>query len=138
MLAQYRSSSEWTVLYEYDLFDVGIDYMLIILEKDGIEITFGWTNWFEGEIECPESMRVELESYAGRWLKEGEPEALTPNKVAAWKQFEDKRREEKMQKEESQKQRGKGLLFEVSWPVTLAIVALITAALAYLIITGLS
>ncbi|NBP67424.1 MAG: hypothetical protein EBU52_01635 [Cytophagia bacterium] len=42
----------WTVVYEYDNYDKGIDSDLIILKKNNEKILLGWDNWFEGEIYC--------------------------------------------------------------------------------------
>jgi hypothetical protein len=42
----------WTVVYEYDNYDKGIDSDLIILRKNNEKILLGWDNWFEGEIYC--------------------------------------------------------------------------------------
>ena len=41
----------WTVTYQYDNMDAGVDYNLIRLMRNGVELKFEWTNWDEGSVD---------------------------------------------------------------------------------------
>jgi hypothetical protein len=76
---------EWVIVYKYDQWDVGIDFNLIILEKDKEEILFGWDNWMEGEIQCSEANMKFVETLAGVEFKKGEPENLKPSIILMYR-----------------------------------------------------
>ncbi|WP_035615968.1 hypothetical protein [Haloferula sp. BvORR071] len=46
----------WKVIEEYDGFDAWIDYGLLVLSKDGVNIRMEWDNWMEGIIEGPDHL----------------------------------------------------------------------------------
>jgi hypothetical protein len=46
----------WKLKSKYNGFDSGIDFDFLILKKEHNQITFGWDNWFEGEIKCSNEM----------------------------------------------------------------------------------
>ena len=52
----------WAVLNNYDAFDAGIDFDLVVLAKDDEKVFFGWDNWVEGEIKCSEQMMRHIET----------------------------------------------------------------------------
>jgi hypothetical protein len=76
--------NEWMVMYKYDAFDAGIDYDLIMLEKDGERIFFGWDNWVEGEIKCTEARMKDIEQKMGCTFQKGEPINLKPGVIALY------------------------------------------------------
>jgi hypothetical protein len=69
----------WKVEYEYDQFDKGIDHDFVQLSNGEELILFGWDNWFEGEIQCSDSRKAEMESMFDVSFKMGEPEHLKPD-----------------------------------------------------------
>jgi hypothetical protein len=77
---------QWVVTYKYDLFDAGIDFDLIVFEKDGEFILFGWDNWMEGEIQAEEIRMKEIEQQLKTNFKRGEPLNLKESVVSIfWK-----------------------------------------------------
>lgn len=55
----------WTLTFQYDGFDAGIDYNCYTVERTGEKITFEWTNWEEGEIRCAAANLKEIEKLLG-------------------------------------------------------------------------
>ena len=78
---------KWHITYKYNNFDAGIDSDFVILEKDGLEILFGWDNWFEGEIQCSESLMRELESKLKFKFEFGEPVNLKNGVIELYKKW---------------------------------------------------
>jgi hypothetical protein len=66
----------WSIRYKYNEFDAGIDYDLIVFERDGSEIRLGWTNWEEGEIQCDSSFINAITTINGHGYKTGLPSSL--------------------------------------------------------------
>ncbi|GGG34085.1 hypothetical protein GCM10011344_38530 [Dokdonia pacifica] len=81
-LIQYHIKEGWKVTYRYDNFDVGIDFDLVILEKNGEEILFGWDNWVEGELQCATHRMTEIEKQFDQKFNKGTPENLKPEIIA--------------------------------------------------------
>jgi hypothetical protein len=75
-------SEGWTVSYKYDLFDAGIDYDLVVVEKAGEYVLFGWDNWVEGEIQAEEIRMTEIERRLKKNFERGEPLNLKENVVS--------------------------------------------------------
>lgn len=80
--------NQWVCTYKYDNFDAGIDFDFIILVKDNEEILLGWTNWFEGEIQCSDSRMREIENSLSTKFKKGTPESLKPETVHLLRNWE--------------------------------------------------
>lgn len=83
----YRTDG-WKTEYEYDGFDKGIDHDFIRLSKNGEVLLFGWDNWFEGEIQCSDERRIEMEARFNTSFKLGEPLHLKPEMIKAERWFE--------------------------------------------------
>lgn len=66
---QLMVGDNWTVTYQYDGIDAGIDYNSYTLKKGAEEITFEWTNWYEGEIRCTSDRLKEIEKLLGHTFK---------------------------------------------------------------------
>jgi hypothetical protein len=64
---------QWIVVYKYDLFDAGIDFDLIVFEKDGEYVLFAWDNWMAGEIQAEEVRMKEIEQHLSVTFERGEP-----------------------------------------------------------------
>ena len=78
-------AEHWRVKFKYDNFDAGIDFDLVILEKDQEEILFGWDNWFEGEIQCSKQKMKDIERMANQEFKKGKPENLKPEIIKLYR-----------------------------------------------------
>lgn len=59
----------WEMTYQYDGIDAGIDYNCYTLEKAGERLTFEWTNWDEGEIQCSPARLKEIEILINQQFK---------------------------------------------------------------------
>lgn len=68
----------WIVTAKYYGFDAGIDDDFLILRKGFKKIMFGWTYWFEGEIECNDRIFDYLESEFKLEFEYGKPTSLKP------------------------------------------------------------
>ncbi|MEL6812006.1 MAG: hypothetical protein AAFP76_11775 [Bacteroidota bacterium] len=66
----------WKRTSKYYGFDAGIDHDFLILKRASKKITFGWSNWFEGEINCTDELFDFLKSEFNLTFEYGEPEAL--------------------------------------------------------------
>lgn len=77
----YLINDGWIVMYKYDGFDAGIDYDLIILEKQQEKILLGWDNWQEGEMQCSKASLKMIETYMKLDFKIGSPNSLKPEVV---------------------------------------------------------
>lgn len=75
----------WVVTAKYYGFDAGIDDDFLILRKGVKKILFGWTNWFEGEIKCTDTIFEYLESEFNLKFEYGEPTSLKPLVIATYK-----------------------------------------------------
>jgi hypothetical protein len=74
-------NDDWKVIYKYDAFDAGIDFDLIILEKNNEKILFGWDNWLEGEMQCSKIRLKEIEICMKMEFKAGQANTLKPEVV---------------------------------------------------------
>src|SRR5687767_2574563 len=85
--AMNRLESEgWTLVYKYGLPDAGIDYDLLVYEKEGEYVLFGWDNWVEGEIQAEEIRMKKIEQLLNTNFKRGEPFNLMESVVSGyWK-----------------------------------------------------
>lgn len=77
-------NDQWSVIYKYDAFDAGIDFDLIVLEKQGEQILFGWDNWLEGEMQCSKTRLKEIESIMKLDLKVGQPNSLKQEVISLY------------------------------------------------------
>jgi hypothetical protein len=68
-IIQLLEGDNWTVIYQYDGIDAGIDYNSYTLKKGAEEIKFEWTNWDEGEIKCTSDRLKEIEKLLGHTFK---------------------------------------------------------------------
>lgn len=75
-------NDDWKIKSKYDGFDAGIDFDFLILVKGLKKITFGWDNWFEGEIKCSDKLFDELSKQFGIEFTYGEPNSLKPGVIA--------------------------------------------------------
>lgn len=52
ILASLVKSNGWRIQSQYDesAYDKGVDFDSYIIEKNGLELCFEWTNWSEWEI----------------------------------------------------------------------------------------
>lgn len=73
-IVELLHADQWSVVYEYDNFDKGIDADLIVFEKNGERILLGWDNWFEGEIYCSTSRMEHLEKSVATTFTKGPSE----------------------------------------------------------------
>lgn len=55
----------WRTVSEYDNMDAWIDYARVVLENDGVALTFTWDNWEEGSVDGPESVVRALRDASG-------------------------------------------------------------------------
>ncbi|WP_179338841.1 hypothetical protein [Winogradskyella ludwigii] len=69
-------SRGWIVTAKYYGFDAGIDDDFLILRKGLKKITFGWTNWFEGEIKCSNELFEYLKTEFNIEFEFGKPTCL--------------------------------------------------------------
>ncbi|MCI5058120.1 MAG: hypothetical protein MRY83_18545 [Flavobacteriales bacterium] len=74
-------SKNWTLEYEYDNFDKGIDSDFYIFRKDEDEILIGWDNWFEGEVKCSERNLAIFKEIIGNDYESGDPVNLKPEVI---------------------------------------------------------
>lgn len=72
------TDDNWKVRAKYRGIDEGIDYDYLLLYKKPNAITFGWTNYFEGEIKCTDQLFDYLVKKFGMPFSYGEPTALAP------------------------------------------------------------
>jgi hypothetical protein len=80
------TNERWAILYKYDLFDAGIDYDLIVIEKNNERILLGWDNWCEGEIRCSPERLKDLTAKFNYSFEAGEAGSLKPEVVSIfWK-----------------------------------------------------
>jgi hypothetical protein len=84
-IIEFFLKKDWKIVYKYDGIDAGIDFGLLILEKNNEEILFGWDNWVEGEIKCEEARLKYIEQHLGISLKLGEPENLKPEIIELYR-----------------------------------------------------
>ena len=70
---------------KYYGFDAGIDNDYLVLRKGLKKISFGWTNWFEGEIKCSDQIFEYLELQFDLQLEYGEPTMLKPSVIAMYR-----------------------------------------------------
>jgi len=70
------TNENWKVKSKYDGFDAGIDFDFLILTKGFKQITFGWDNWFEGEIKCTDKLFENLSEKFGVDFVYGKPNSL--------------------------------------------------------------
>lgn len=75
----------WIITAKYFGFDAGIDDDFLILRKGFKKITFGWTNWFEGEIKCNAKLFEYLETEFKVAFEYGNPTSLKPSVVLLYK-----------------------------------------------------
>lgn len=75
----------WVITAKYDGFDAGIDDDYLVLKKGSQKIEFGWTNWFEGEIQCNERLFDYLRSEFNIDFEFGEPTSLKPSVIMTYK-----------------------------------------------------
>lgn len=61
IIAELRADG-WKKIKEYDGFDAWIDYGFVVLQKQGVRLTFEWDNWIEGSLEGPETQLQELKA----------------------------------------------------------------------------
>lgn len=66
----------WLVTSKYYGFDAGVDHDFLVLRKGMKKITFGWSNWFEGEIKCSDALFTHMESELKISFEYGEPKSL--------------------------------------------------------------
>lgn len=83
-ILQLLIDDHWEVAYKYDEFDAGIDFDLVLLEKDGEQILFGWDNWVEGEIKCSAARIKAISELANVSLSVGEPVNLKPSLISIY------------------------------------------------------
>lgn len=69
----------WKIRSKYRGIDAGIDNDFLILSKKTEQITFGWTNYFEGEIKCSDQLFDYLTRKFGVQFVYGDPNALAPS-----------------------------------------------------------
>ncbi|MCH5721202.1 hypothetical protein [Niabella hibiscisoli] len=82
----------WKVRSKYAGIDAGIDNDFLILSKGAEQIRFGWTNYFEGEIKCSDSLLEYLSEKFGIKFIYGDAVALMdgyfeqkePAKIFSW------------------------------------------------------
>lgn len=79
-------ADEWHVSYWYDSLDLSLDFDLIIFEKNGEEIIFGWDLWFDGEIQCSHKRMSQLQVTANQELQIGQPLNLYPKAVRLYRE----------------------------------------------------
>lgn len=79
---RWLKNERWNLVYKYDLFDAGIDYDLLVFEKEGEYILFGWDNWVEGEIQAQEIRMKEIEQTLNINFQRGEPLNLKESVVS--------------------------------------------------------
>ena len=68
----------WKVQSKYQGVDAGIDNDFLILSKKTEQISLGWTNYFEGEIKCPDWLLDYLGKKLGIVFEYRNPVALSP------------------------------------------------------------
>lgn len=68
----------WKVRSKYRGIDEGIDYDYLVLQKKTDQITFGWTNYFEGEVQCSDNLFDFLEKKFELQFSYGTPTSLSP------------------------------------------------------------
>ncbi|MCX2743324.1 hypothetical protein OO013_05575 [Mangrovivirga sp. M17] len=75
----------WKVIAKYNGFDAGIDDDYLVLRKGTNKITFGWTNWFEGEIQCNDELFEYLETEFNLNFEYGKPTSLKPSVIMTYR-----------------------------------------------------
>ena len=83
-ILQLLIADHWNVAYKYNEFDAGIDFDLVLLEKDGEQILFGWDNWVEGEIKCSDTRLKAISRLANVSLSVGDPVNLKPSVISIY------------------------------------------------------
>lgn len=61
---------------KYYGFDAGIDHDYLVMRKGLKKISFGWSNWFEGEITCSDELFHYIELEMDTSFEYGEPNSL--------------------------------------------------------------
>lgn len=83
-IIQSLIENNWVVIYKYDNIDAGIDFDLLLLEKNSDKILFGWDNWLEGEIQCSKETMAYIENIIGLNFKKGSPMNLKPEIISLY------------------------------------------------------
>ena len=62
----------WHIQQQYDesAFDKGVDFDRYVIEKNGLELCFEWTNWLEWEITGDSNILERLSSQYGLKLED--------------------------------------------------------------------
>ena len=60
LIVEELRSHGWKKIDEYKGFDAWIDYGMILLHKESVNLKFEWDNWTEGEIHGPDTVLHEI------------------------------------------------------------------------------
>lgn len=80
-IIKFLEKSGWKLIFEYDVFDKGIDFDLYQFTKNNEQILLAWDNWFEGEIKATTKTLDEIADHFRFTLKFGEPEHLQKTNI---------------------------------------------------------
>ncbi|RZJ65084.1 MAG: hypothetical protein EOO45_17020 [Flavobacterium sp.] len=76
IIDSFKESWHCAVEYRPDIFDKGIDFDYYKFERGTEEVSFAWTNWFEGEIGAEENILRDLAVLYKFSLIYGDPDFL--------------------------------------------------------------